>query len=257
VEKQLGNADSSWFVCRNPRTLPKIKLFCFPYAGGGSSVYREWEFNDDIEVHAALLPGRETRITEPPICIMEYLISKLSNVMFEDLDTPFAFFGHSMGALIAYELAQEIHRLYGVSPIHLFVSGRSAPQLEKQEPIHHLPRELFIERIKSLGGTPKEIFENQEVFEFFEPLLRGDFMLCDTYKFIHRERLNCPLSIFGGYQDNMTSIESLEKWNKVTTGPVQLKMYHGDHFFIHSQKLKIQQYIYHRLISDVVVHNKV
>lgn len=253
----MGNAYSSWFVCRNPRALPKIKLFCFPHAGGGSSVYREWDFNDDIEVHAAILPGRETRFTEPPISKMENLISKLSNVMLEYLDTPFAFFGHSMGALIAYELACKIHRLYGVSPIHLFVSGKSAPQLETQQPsIHNMPRDMFLDKIRSLGGTPKEIIENQEALELYEPLLRGDFKLCDTYRFTNRERLNCPMSILGGYQDNMTSMDSLEKWNELTTGSVMVKMYHGDHFFIRTQELKVQQYIYQRLISDVIVKNK-
>ncbi|MGG4266730.1 thioesterase II family protein [Peribacillus simplex] len=252
----MSNTDSSWFVCRYPRAFPKIKLFCFPYAGGGSSVYREWDLNhEDIELHAALLPGRENRFTEPPISSMEDLIQKLSVAMLEHLDTPFAFFGHSMGALIAYELAGKLKSLYGVSPVHLFVSGKSAPQLkQKQPPINNLPRDIFLERILSFGGTPKEIIYNQEVLELYEQLLRGDFKLCETYIFNNRELLNCPITILGGYQDNTISLGSLEKWNELTTSPSSLKMYAGDHFFIRTQRLKIQQLIYNSLISEKVAN---
>ncbi len=246
----MGNACSSWFMCRNPRAFPKIKLFCFPYAGGGSSIYRHWDFNEDIEVHAAILPGRETRFTEMPISQMDLLVSELSYEFREYLYTPFAFFGHSMGALIAYELAHKIQQDYGISPTHLFLSGRSAPQLENQQPLlHNMPREMFLKKLRSLGGTPKEILENPEALELYEPVLRGDFKLCDTYNFINREPLKCPMSILGGYQDNLTSMESLEKWSELTSGTVVVKMYDGDHFFIRTQDAKLQQYIYHRLTS--------
>ncbi|MGQ4665499.1 thioesterase II family protein [Metabacillus halosaccharovorans] len=246
----MGNTSSSWFVCRNPRAFPKIKLFCFPYAGGGSSIYRHWDFNGDIEVHAAILPGRETRFAEMPISQMDHLVSKLAHEIREYLDTPFVFFGHSMGALIAYELAHKIQDIYGISPTHLFLSGRSAPQLENQQPsFHNMPREMFLKKLRSLGGTPMEIFENPEALELYEPLLRGDFKLCDTYNYINREPLKCPMTILGGYQDKLTSMERLEKWSELTTGTAVVKMYHGDHFFIRTQDTKLQQYIYHLLTS--------
>ncbi|MDN4524097.1 thioesterase II family protein [Fictibacillus fluitans] len=242
------NDQESWFWCREPRLSPKIKVFCFPYAGGGSSIYRDWALGQDIELYAAQLPGRESRYKEPPISSMEDMIPKITEALLEYLDTPFALFGHSMGAVIAYEAACELKKKYGISPVHLFVSGRAAPQVNETGPdIYDLPQKTFIQRLTDLGGTPKEIIEDPIIFDFYEPMLRADFKLNATYQFTDREKLDCSISVLSGNKDKAVGTESLSSWREVTTGSATFEMFEGGHFFIRHQKRQIEKLMFRTL----------
>jgi medium-chain acyl-[acyl-carrier-protein] hydrolase len=151
------------------------------------------------------------------------------------LDKPFAFYGHSLGALLAFELARHLRREGREFPEHLFLSGRGAPQSHLLlQPIHTLPEPAFIEELRRLNGTPKEVLGNPELLELIVPILRADFALNETYTYVPEPPLNCAITAFGGLQDTSTNRESLEAWREHTTAEFNLQMMPGDHFFINS-----------------------
>ncbi|HKV41924.1 MAG TPA: alpha/beta fold hydrolase, partial [Blastocatellia bacterium] len=153
-------AASGWFVRKSPNASPRLRLFCFPYAGGGAAAYRTWprSLPADIEVIPVELPGRGSRLAEPAFKRVPALIDGLTEAILPVLGTDFAFFGHSMGAVIAFELAREIRRRRGIQPRHLFASGRRAPQIPDDDPrIFDLPYDEFVAELKTLNGTPKEV----------------------------------------------------------------------------------------------------
>jgi medium-chain acyl-[acyl-carrier-protein] hydrolase len=151
------------------------------------------------------------------------------------LNQRFALFGHSLGSLVAFELACRLQNDYGCSLAHLFVSGHQAPQLPySRPPIHALPETEFVHEIKLLNGTPHEVLEHPDLMKLLLPLLRRDFRLVETYQHSARPPLRCPITAFGGTQDREANVEELELWRANTVAPFRLTMFPGDHFFIHS-----------------------
>lgn len=212
-----------------------MRLFCLPYAGGGASIYRAWPalLPISVEVVPVHLPGRETRINEQPFTRLVPLVETLSTVLTPHLDKPFAIFGHSMGALIAFELARQLRRENKPRPVHLFLSGRDAPQLSKGcLQTYKLPEPEFVEEVKRLNGTPREVLEHQELKKLVLPSLRGDFEVVQTYSYTAEPRLDCSISAFGGLQDRSTSMFYLEGWREHTDASFSLDMLPGDHFFL-------------------------
>lgn len=150
-------------------------------------------------------------------------------------DLPMVFFGHSMGAIIAFELARYLRKERNVNVVHLFVSGRRAPQIAPDELMtHNLPEPEFLETLRTLNGTPKEVFEHPELLELMIPLLRADFAVCQTYDYAHEPPLDCPITAFGGLNDGDVTRAQLEAWRKQTASSFSLRMLPGDHFFINS-----------------------
>lgn len=226
-----------WFNIsgRNPRA--RVRLFCFPYAGGGSTIYRGWQRSlpADIEVCAVNLPGRGGRIKEAPFTDLHELVSAIAEAIVPHLDLPAAFFGHSMGAMISFELARKLRETRGVRPEHLFVSGRRAPQLPDDEPItYNLPEPQLLEELRRLNGTPAEVLEHPELMQLMLPLLRADFSVVETYDFRPGAPLGCPLTVFGGLQDAEVSRRHLEAWGEQTTAAFSVRMLPGDHFFLNT-----------------------
>ena len=153
------------------------------------------------------------------------------------LDKPFAFFGHSMGALISFELARLLREEQSVEPTALFISGRGAPQLESEDPItYDMPEDEFISELRRLNGTPREVLEHPELLQLMMPILRSDFELCQTYTYTNAPPLNCPIFAFGGLQDEDVPRENLEAWRDQTTSALTVRMFPGDHFFLHSSQ---------------------
>lgn len=182
------------------------------------------------------LPGREGRLREPPFTRIEPLIAALADHLpFADL--PFAFFGHSMGALVAFELARELARRGEPSPRHLFVSGRRGPQVpSREEPLHDLPEPRFLVRLRELNGTPEEVLAHPELMEIILPLLRADFTLHETYDYRPDASLPIGVSALGGVADPEVNRDDLEAWRGETGGPFRLRMFPGDHFFVLSAR---------------------
>lgn len=232
-------SESPWFAFSKPRPLARLRLFCFPYAGGGASIYRTWgsDLPMEIEVVPVQLPGRERRMRERAFTQMNPLVLELTEVVKASVDSrPFAFFGHSMGAAIAYEVTQRLRQLGSALPSRLLVSGRSAPQLEGDgKHYYDLPDDEFRERLREIEGTPEEVLDNRELMELMMPLLRADFELIDTYPPTLHDPFDLPVTAYGGLGDDEVPEDDVEAWSAITKGPFKKRMFAGGHFFLNEQ----------------------
>ena len=232
-------AAARWLAYREANPRARMRLFCLPYAGGGASAYRGWAaaLPSEVEVCPVQLPGRESRLREPPFARPEPLVQALVDALAAHLDLPFACFGHSMGAMLAFELARELRRRGGPLPLHLFVAGRRAPQVPpREEDIHDLPEPEFVARLRELNGTPEEVLQHAELMRLLIPVLRADFSVNETYTFRPEEPLDLGISAYGGLGDAEVSREDLVGWSEHGRGPFRLRMLPGDHFFLHSAR---------------------
>lgn len=228
---------NSWIMYRKPRPQARLRLFCFPYAGGGASVFRTWgdDLPQSIEVCPVQYPGRESRMREQAFTNIHELVASLLPALTPFFDLPFAFFGHSMGSLVAFEAARSLRRQQGPLPLHLLASGHRAPQLpDNDPPIYNLPDDEFIEELRKFNGTPELVLQNAELMMLLLPVLRADFELVGTYNYKPEPPLSIPLSAFGGTEDREVSPDSLDGWREHTTGDFVQRLYPGDHFFLHS-----------------------
>ena len=232
----VAGTGTPWIAYHKPRPEARVRLYCFPHAGGGASIYRTWPgaLPPQIEVLPVQLPGREARIREPAFTGLPPLIANLLPALGRGLlGGPVAFFGHSMGALIAYELARALRGAGSPRPLHLFVSARRAPDLPaRTEPIHALPEPEFRQRLRELNGTPEAVLEHPELMELVGPTLRADFTLIESYEPVSAPPLDCPITAFGGVDDRDVSEEEVASWRRFTTAGFQLRMLPGDHFFL-------------------------
>jgi medium-chain acyl-[acyl-carrier-protein] hydrolase len=205
-----------------------------PYAGSGTGAYRTWPalLPEQVELRAVVLPGRERRFIEPAMPSVDALADLLVPALLPDLDPPYAIFGHSMGAMLGYEVARRLtDRL--LPPVHLLVSGARAPHLPDPGPGHHLmPDTIFLEAIRGLGGTPPELTENEEFLQLMLPTLRADFIAAETYLRSPSPALSCPITAFGGADDPLAGEEHIAAWAEHTTGRFRLRLLPGDHFFL-------------------------
>jgi medium-chain acyl-[acyl-carrier-protein] hydrolase len=235
--EMAANNRADWFLRSSPRAETKLRLFCFPYAGGTASVYRSW--GDQLPPHVEVIPveppGRGKRLVEPPFRRLPELIEALTPVVIPLLDMKYALFGHSMGATIAFELARELCRRNEPQPEQLFVSGRRAPQIPDDDPpTYNLPDDEFRAELLRLNGTPVEVLEHAELMNLMLPILRADFELVQTYVYSEDAPLRCPISVYGGLQDQDVPRESLLSWKQQTVAKCSLHMMPGDHFFLRS-----------------------
>jgi surfactin synthase thioesterase subunit len=204
----------------------------------------------DVEMCAVQLPGRGPRLSEPPFSRMEPLVDSLANALVGMDDVPVAIFGHSLGALIAFELA---HRLYAArqeAPLHLFISGQAAPHMPRRRPAIHLrPSSDIIAELRRLGGTPAEALEDAELLELVLPVVRADFAVCETYTYQHQVPLDCPITVLGGLQDTEANPDELAAWRGYTTADFRLQMFEGDHFYVLSRRSRVVGTIARRLAA--------
>ena len=235
-----------WFTTLAPNPRARLLLFCFPYAGGGAGVFRQWpqHLPGSVEVRAARFPGRESRIREPPHTHLSTLLPDVARAICPHLDRPFAFFGHSMGAILSFELARLLRREFNVGPVRLLVSGHRAPHLPRtRPPTSMLPEAALIAELRRLEGTPAELLANRELLRLMLPLLRADFSVVDTYAYTHGEPLDCPVSTFGGLRDPEVRPEQLACWREQTRAEFTLRMLGGGHFFLHENAPLLLSYI--------------
>jgi medium-chain acyl-[acyl-carrier-protein] hydrolase len=224
------------YVRRNLRA--EVKLFCFPYAGAGASIFRLWgeRLGDRVELLPIQLPGRENRFREP----YPTSISDVADALVADRALPFegrfVFFGHSLGTLLAYEVAQRLRSRGRSQPARLIMSAHRGPQVPlSHPPTWNLAAPEFERRLKELNGTPIEVFENGDLMDLIVSIMRADLRLDETYVCpLRHEVLSCPISVFGGTRDAETPLEHLDAWRDVTTGVFERRMFEGDHFFIRS-----------------------
>jgi medium-chain acyl-[acyl-carrier-protein] hydrolase len=229
---------SPWF--RRPlQPHSAFRLFCFPFAGGNASLYRNWHdwLAPDIEVVAVELPGRGVHIGEPALDSMAPLVDRLLGAMRPHLDRPFAVFGHSLGALVAFELCRRLSADGGPQPEHLIASGMAAPHaLADIAPIHHLPDAEFIDALRSLNGTPPEVLANEALLECHLGILRADFRLAETYRCGPIVPLRHPITVLGGIHDDGFRREDVEAWQQQTEAECVVRWLPGDHFFVRAHE---------------------
>ena len=228
---------NSYITCPKPSPQASLRLFCFPYAGGSSLVFRTWAASlpKNIEICPVELPGRGVQMKSSPFKRMEALVNEIAPILLPYLDKPFAFFGHSMGGLVSFELARHLRKEYGRQPVQLFISASRAPQIPSPKPpIHALPEAEFLQELRILNGTPATVLENTELMQILTPILRADFAVLETYVYSQEPPFECPITAFGGLEDEEVPLEQLEGWTSQTKSSFQLQMFSGDHFFIHS-----------------------
>ncbi len=238
MANSTGVDNTRWFTGRAACPHAAARVFCFPYAGAGASVFRSWvgSLGSRVEFCPVQLPGRETRDREQPFRRMDLLLDALGDALNPLLDVPFAFFGHSLGAVISFELA----RRFGPHPLmrRLFVSARRAPHLPDGMPaISHLADEQFVNAVQQrYAGIPEPILACPELLSLLLPRVRADFELLETHAFTPGDALACPISVFGGRQDFSVSEAMLNAWQQHTRGPVRVRVLEGDHLFLQDRR---------------------
>jgi medium-chain acyl-[acyl-carrier-protein] hydrolase len=245
--ESIYDVSNHWISCPKPNSEALVRLFFFPYAGAGSTTYHTWSrfFSPEIELYLVHLPGRDKRISETPFTRLAPLVESLTHALFQHLDKPFSFFGHSMGGLVGFEVVRQLHRQYSLLPVHLFVSGRLAPHLpDTRRKLHELPEGEFLRATEErYGALPEAVSRDRELLQLFLSILRADITLIETYQYIDQPPLECPISVFGGLQDHTLTRDELAAWRDQTETRFDLKMFPGDHFFIQSSKMDIAQAI--------------
>ncbi|MGZ3181898.1 MAG: thioesterase II family protein [Telluria sp.] len=226
-----------WFYTPQPEPEARLRLFCFPYAGGSAAIFKDWvaPLGPQVELHAVQLPGRGARFGEAPVRSIGLLVHHLATAMAPLLDRPCVFFGHSNGALLAFELARELQRRGEHALRHLIVSAKRAPHLPRLGPItYDLPEAEFIQVLREYEGTPQEILNDPELLRCLLPAIRADFGLSDLYEFRPGYGLACNLSLFGSLNDRYVPYDDLLAWSVHGKGEVRSHVFGGGHFFMHS-----------------------
>jgi medium-chain acyl-[acyl-carrier-protein] hydrolase len=237
--RPLTNPTDRWLPKTHSSSQKGLGLFCFPYAGGGASLFRDWvgALGGTVEVCPVQFPGREGRFQEPAFTRLVTLVDSLVDSLDPHLDRPFALFGHSLGALVAFEFARRLRVDGRPGPAHLFASGCRAPQVARAEPwVHTLPDTVFRDEMRRLGGTPPEILDDHELMDLLLPTLRADFALYETYVYADDRPLTCPFSVLGGRDDDMIRRSNLDAWRAQTTAPFRRHILPGSHFFLRSAR---------------------
>ena len=231
-----------WFMQPTQKPGSLVRLFCLPFAGGSASIFRNWgrTLGPSVDVYPVQLPGRASRFNEPAFKTVEAATDALAIALLPVLDKPYMLFGHSMGAVLAFELARKLAANGVGEPAHLFVSGRRAPHIPNEGALMYpLPHAEFIGRLRTLDGTPPAVLENPELLALALPLLRADFELVETYAFRSGLTLRCPITGFGGTRDKDTPLAVVEPWRRYTDGPFGLHTFDGGHFFIDSHEAQL------------------
>lgn len=221
-----------WVGVREARPDARLRLFCFPFAGGSASAYRSWstDLPREIEVYPVQLPGREARFTEPAFRRMAELAPVVTDALAPLLDRPFAFYGHSMGAILAFEVAHELRARGLAPPVALFPAAHQAPTIPHQGAVSERADLELMAYVTKMSDTP-QLREHPELLRLILPTLRCDLALCDTYTYRPRGRLACAVTALGGIDDTVSRAE-LDAWGAETDGPFDVALMPGGHFFL-------------------------
>jgi medium-chain acyl-[acyl-carrier-protein] hydrolase len=242
-----------WLLFPRPNSGAAMRLFCFHYAGGSAQAFQTWSayLPQDLEIGAVQLPGRGNRFAEPKITSLLPLSRIVAQALQPYLDKPFVFFGHSLGALLCFEVARNLRRESCLEPAHIYISATHAPQCrDRDELLSTLPRTELIKKLHEFNGAPQEVLQNNELLDLLLPMIRADFELCETYEYHPEAPLGCPLTIYGGIEDHEVKRDRLAAWSEMTVGPSNMRMFPGGHFYINtSQSIFLRTFAYDLLQS--------
>jgi len=218
---------------------PRLRMFCFPYAGGSARIFNGWgrHLPAGVEVCPVELPGRGTRFGEPLRDRLGPLVEDLLPGVLARADAPIALFGHSLGALVAFELGRRLASRHRVVPRHLIVSALRAPHLPRTSvPEHTLPEPEFRARLREFDGTPDEVLADESLMDVVGPILRADLAIPATYEHPPGARVTWPITAFAGMEDTEAPPDDVGAWREQTTGAFALHVLPDGHFFVHSQE---------------------
>jgi medium-chain acyl-[acyl-carrier-protein] hydrolase len=242
----------AWFYCRREVRAPAVRLYCFGHAGAGNSAFFAWpdELPAEIEVHAAQFPGRERRRSESPFTDLAKVKGALAGHICRGFGVPFALYGHSLGSLIAFEVARELRRRGAPAPVHLMAGAIAAPQIRRFRPaVSQLPAEELLTQIEQrYGGLPEVIRRDAELRAMFVPILRADFTILDNYIYRDEPPLDCPITAYGGAGDLTISAEELDGWREQSNCTFVRRMFAGGHFFPQTHRAELLQDLSARLL---------
>lgn len=212
-------------------------LFCLPHAGGYSNMFCKWKnyIDNSIKLYPIELAGRGSRTEEKFYDSIEQGVYDIYRIIESTVNSEeeYSLFGHSMGSLLAYEVAHKIQKEGFKAPKHIFFSGYGAPHIKKREkPIHCLPDKEFKEELPKIGGMPGDVMKNEEIMSYVMPILRSDFKLVYDYEYKHEgEKLYCDITVFNGKDDDL-KLNEIFDWKIHTWGKCTIYMFEGNHFFI-------------------------
>lgn len=238
-------ARGQWFRS-GPAPGTHLRLICFPFAGGGASLFHPWQslVPRDVQVCPVELPGRDSRYNEPPRRDLRGLVQELVRAVDCFVDCPYALFGHSLGGLLAFELARELRSLGKPAPVRFFASACRAPQLpSRREPIHGLEDERFLEQLTRLTGLSTNQKADFEIVRLLVPVLKADFEMSDTYRYVAEPAFTFPITALGGNQDGLVAAGDLVAWHLQTAGSFRLRLLPGGHLFLRSSPGRVLKMI--------------
>lgn len=237
------NPTDLWLVRPRRVAAPRLRVFCFPYAGGGPAAFRPWvrDLPHDVEIAIVQLPGRESRWRDPLHRGLDDIVPALGEAMRPLLSEPFVFFGHSLGAMIAFELSRWLRRQQLPMPQQLVCSAHRAPHLpNRHELLAHLPDDAFVRAVNErYGGVPAAILENRELLQLMLPSLRADVTVFESYRYREEMPLAIPLTALGGLTDTAVTQDEIEGWARHSSAGFRTRMFEGDHFFVQGQRSEL------------------
>lgn len=233
---------SRWFHVVRKVSSPRLRLICFPYAGGGIRTYLPWadSLPADVELVAVQPPGRGAFLDTPAFNEMNALVCALYHQILPLLDRPYVLFGHSLGSRVAFELLVQLQRQQQALPKLFIASGSNSPDsIRTKSKTFHLPDAEFIAELARMNGTPQEVLANAELMSLLLPLLRSDFEIAETYRYTGASKFDCPVYILGGVADQDVPVAKLADWGAFFTGKAQVQTFADGHFFIESQQADV------------------
>ena len=237
----------------SPLTTSKVTLICLAHAGAGSSTFRGWaeELRPHFDVVTIQLPGREDRIREPAYETMEAAVAPIVAAIEPFLNRPFVVLGHSLGALIAFEVVHRIRQVYASEPIAFIPSACRAPYFPHPVlPISHLPDADFVTSFQArYDGIPSVILNDPAYLQAFLFPLRADFRILEAHQFTARPLLTCPLLIFGGDRDEIVAQEALEGWKTLSTGTCQMNLLEAGHLYLQTHRKQMTHLLRRQVLS--------
>lgn len=223
-----------WIRCYHPAPDSDARLVCLAHAGGSASFYfpLSKSLSPAVEVLAVQYAGRQDRHTEANIDNIPELADQVFAALRPVADRPFALFGHSMGAIVAYEVALRLQDAGLPDPTHLFASGRRAPSQHRDESVHTRTDEGIIAELEFLSGPQAPFLADPEVLSMSLPAIRADYRAVETYRHLPGRLLDCPITVLTGENDPRVSLDEARAWSTHTTGPMDMQVFSGGHFFL-------------------------
>jgi pyochelin biosynthetic protein PchC len=251
VPPALVDADR-WFRRYRVTESPRRRLLVLPHAGGSASFFHTWgtAFDRGTEVLVARYPGRHDRLTDPCIENMEELADQVTTALLPFLDVPVTFFGHSMGASLAYEMALRLRDRHGVRPAALHVSSRKPPHRLEPQRVHEKGDEALIDEVRRLGGTDETLLTDPDLREILLPAIRADFTIVGTYGPRPADPVGCPVYAYVGTEDSGVSVTDMSDWSDVTSEAFHLDVLPGGHFYLVDRHDSVVRMVSRRLAAD-------